>query len=120
MSASLWERVGQVWLLAGAQAVAVEAFVLHVLPGRCPDPSPLHRHLLTRNLRLRGVHYGLDDVGDVFLTGSVPLEASSATLMSRSQLEPGKTITAAFSVMPPVRWRNSQSQYWPGAARTWR
>ena len=73
----------QVWLLAGAQAVAVEAFVMHVLPGQCPDPSPLHRHLLARNLRLRGVHYGLDDVGDVFLTGSVPLEAVTAEHLDR-------------------------------------
>ena len=61
-----------VWLIAGEQAVTVEAFVMHVVPGGCDDPAPLHRHLLGRNLRLRGVHYGLDDVGDVFLTGSLP------------------------------------------------
>ena len=72
-----------VWLLAGEQAVAVEAFVLHVLPGACPDPAPLHRHLLARNLRLRGVHYGLDDVGDLFLTGSLPLAAVTAEDVDR-------------------------------------
>lgn len=66
-----------VWLLAGEQAVAVEAFVLHVIavPGG-PGPERLHRHLLGRNLRLRGVHFALDDVGDVFLTGSLPLTAA--------------------------------------------
>lgn len=68
-----------VWLLAGEQAVAVEVFVLHVLPDACPDPARLHRHLLARNLRLRGVHYGTDGSndagGDVFLTGSLPLDA---------------------------------------------
>lgn len=67
-----------VWLLAGEQAVAVEAFVVHVLPGsegEVPEPGRLHRHLLARNLRLRGVHFGIDDVGDVFLTGSLPLAA---------------------------------------------
>jgi hypothetical protein len=61
-----------VWLIAGEQALAVEAFVLHVIE---PEPAALarlHRHLLARNLRLRGVHFGLDDVGDVFLTGSLP------------------------------------------------
>ena len=63
-------RTTLVWLIAGEQAVAVEAFVLHVV--QCPDPGPLHRHLLSRNLRLRDVHYGLDEVGDVFLAGSVP------------------------------------------------
>ena len=37
-----------VWLIAGEQAVAVEAFVLHVIG----EPAgPLHRHLLARNLR---------------------------------------------------------------------
>jgi hypothetical protein len=73
----------QVWLLAGEQAVAVEAFVLHVLPGHCADPAPLHRHVLARNLRLRGVHYGLDEVGDLFLTGSVPLGAVDAEHLDR-------------------------------------
>ena len=61
-----------VWLVAGEQAVSVEAFVLHVID---TDPSRLHRHLLSRNLRLRGVHFGTDDVGDVFLTGSLPFGA---------------------------------------------
>lgn len=64
-----------VWLLAGEQAVAVEAFVVHVIPGAVVAPERLHRHLLARNLRLRGVHFALDDVGDVFLTGSMPLAA---------------------------------------------
>ena len=61
-----------VWLVAGEQAVAVEAFVLHVIDA---EPARLHRHLLNRNLRLRGVHFGIDDVGDVFLTGSLPFGA---------------------------------------------
>jgi hypothetical protein len=65
-----------VWLLAGEQAVAVEAFVMHVVADGCPDPARLHRHLLARNLRLRGVHFALDDVGDVFLSGSLPLSSA--------------------------------------------
>ncbi len=70
-----------VWLLAGEQAVSVEAFVLHVID--VADPGPLHRHLLARNLRLRGVHFGLDEVGDVFLTGSLPLAAVDETGVDR-------------------------------------
>jgi hypothetical protein len=61
-----------VWLLAGTQAVAVEAFVMHVVQNAVPDPLALHRHLLRRNLGLRDVHYAVDDVGDVFLVGSLP------------------------------------------------
>ncbi len=66
-----------VWLLAGEQAVAVEAFVVHVVEAGLVDGgrAALHRHLLARNLRLRGVHFGTDDVGDVFLSGSLPLSA---------------------------------------------
>ena len=72
-----------VWLLAGEQAVAVEAFVMHVVRDGCPDPQALHRLLLARNLRLRDVHFGLDDVGDVFLTGSLPHAAVDVTTVDR-------------------------------------
>jgi hypothetical protein len=70
-----------VWLLAGEQAVAVEAFVMHVVA--VEDPAPLHRYLLARNLRLREVHFGLDEVGDVFLSGSLPLPAVDAEHVDR-------------------------------------
>ncbi len=70
-----------VWLIAGEQAVAVEAFVMHVVD--VTDPAPLHRYLLARNLRLRDVHFGLDDVGDVFLTGSLPHAAVDALTLDR-------------------------------------
>jgi hypothetical protein len=64
------------WLVAGEQAVAVEAFVMHVMTGA--DAAALARHLLRRNLGLRSVHYATDDVGDLFLVGSLPHEALSA------------------------------------------
>jgi hypothetical protein len=70
-----------VWLVAGEQRVAVEAFVLHVIDVR--DPAPLHRWLLARNLRLRSVGFCLDDVGDVFLTGSLPLAAVDVATVDR-------------------------------------
>ena len=70
-----------VWLLAGEQAVAVEAFVVHLVD--VADPGPLHRYLLKRNLRLRDVHFGVDDVGDVFLTGSLPHSAVDAATLDR-------------------------------------
>ena len=70
-----------VWLVAGEQAVAVEAFVLHVV--EVADPSALHRALLVRNLRLREVHFGLDEVGDVFLTGSLPHAAVDVPTVDR-------------------------------------
>jgi hypothetical protein len=60
----------RVWFIAGEQAVAVEAFVLHLI--EVPDPGPLHLHALRRNLGRRGVHYAVDPVGDLFLVGSMP------------------------------------------------
>lgn len=71
-----------VWLIADTHAVTVEAFVLHVTAD-CADPAPLHRLLLLRNLRLRDVHFALDEVGDVFLTGSLPHSAIDAGTVDR-------------------------------------
>ncbi len=71
-----------VWLIAGPQSVTVEAFVLHVTAD-CTDPAPLHRLLLSRNLRLRDVHFALDEVGDVFLTGSLPHSAIEPDTVDR-------------------------------------
>lgn len=75
------ERATLVWLIAGEQSVAVEAFVLHLIDVR--DPAPLHRWLLARNLRLRSVHFGLDEVGDVFLTGWLPHAAVDVETVDR-------------------------------------
>ncbi|HET7476932.1 MAG TPA: YbjN domain-containing protein [Dermatophilaceae bacterium] len=51
-------------------AVSVSAFVV-----RRPDENheAFYRHLLRRNLRMPGLAYGVDGVGDVYLTGRVPL-----------------------------------------------
>lgn len=64
-------RTSLVWLIAGEQAVTVEVFVMHVLEGAAA--GELHRLLLLRNRWLRGVHFSTDEVGDVFLTGSLSL-----------------------------------------------
>ena len=71
----------RLWLIAGEQAVTVEAFVMHVYANASPDLPRLHRHLLRRNLQLRDVHYAVDDVGDVFLVGS--LAAPDLVLVDR-------------------------------------
>ncbi len=69
------------WLIAGEHAVAVEAFVMHVVD--VDDPRLLHRHVLGRNLRRRTVHYAIDDVGDLFLVGSLPHSACDAAGIDR-------------------------------------
>lgn len=69
------------WLIAGQHAVGVEAFVLHLID--VPDPAPLHRYLLARNLRRRAVHYAVDHAGDVFLVGSLAHASADARGVDR-------------------------------------
>ncbi len=54
------------WLIVAEHAVVVEAFVC-----RQPDEAheDLYRYLLRRNARLYGVHYTIDDPGDIYLVG---------------------------------------------------
>jgi hypothetical protein len=63
-----------VWLIAGEHSLQVEAFFC-----RQPDENHavLYRFLLERNARMYGVHFALDRTGDVYLTGRLPLSATS-------------------------------------------
>lgn len=98
-------RTTLVWLIAGEQAVTIEAFVMHVVPDGCPDPAALHRQLLFRNRVLRDVHFGIDEVGDVFLTGSLPHAAVTDEGVDRlfgeiwqvMEEEQGKLLTLAYA-----------------------
>jgi hypothetical protein len=60
------------WLVVGAHSLGVEAFFC-----RQPDENhaAFYRFLLERNGRMYGVHFALDQVGDVYLTGHLPLTA---------------------------------------------
>ncbi len=60
------------WLVLTPHALLVEAFVC-----RRPDENHegVYRWLLQRNSRLYGVHYTLDDMGDIHLVGRIGLHA---------------------------------------------
>ena len=62
------------WLIAGRHSLHVEAFFC-----RRPDENhaQFYRFLLERNGRMYGVHFTLDPTGDVYLTGRLPLSATS-------------------------------------------
>ncbi len=66
--------VTMTWLVAGEHSLGVEAFFC-----RQPDENheAFYRFLLERNGRMYGVHFTLDPVGDVYLTGRLPLSAVS-------------------------------------------
>jgi hypothetical protein len=58
------------WLIAGQHSLQVEAFFC-----RQPDENhaEFYRFLLTKSARMYGVHFALDKLGDVYLTGRLPL-----------------------------------------------
>lgn len=67
-------------LKAGKHALSLTAFVI-----RHPDENhdAVHRWLLERNLRLYGVSYAIDSLGDIYLTGKLPLSAVTPDELDR-------------------------------------
>ena len=67
-------------LLVGEQGLSASAFVV-----RRPDENheAFYRWLLTRNSRLPGVAFALDQVGDVFLVGRLPVEGVTDETVDR-------------------------------------
>ena len=68
------------WLIAGEHSLHVEAFFC-----RQPDENhaALYRFLLERNGRMYGVHFALDRIGDVYLTGRLPVSSVSEDEIDR-------------------------------------
>jgi hypothetical protein len=68
------------WLIVSRHALLVEAFVC-----RRPDEAheQVYRYLLRRNARLYGVHYTIDDKGDIYLVGRVALHAVTPDELDR-------------------------------------
>ena len=68
------------WLVAGRHAFVIEAFVC-----RRPDEAHLavYRFLLRRNAKLYGVHYTIDEAGDIYLVGRLGLDAITADELDR-------------------------------------
>lgn len=63
-------------LTVGDAALVVEAFFM-----RRPDENvaEVYALLLRRNLRIFGVHFAIDKLGDIYLTGRLPLSAISGS-----------------------------------------
>lgn len=67
-------------LLVGRHTLSLNAFVI-----RHPDENEpgVHRWLLERNLKLYGVSYAVDPLGDIYVTGKLPLAAVTADGVDR-------------------------------------
>ncbi|WP_460402040.1 type III secretion system chaperone family protein [Actinophytocola sediminis] len=68
------------WLQLGQHALVVEAFVC-----RRPDEAfaEVYRFLLRRNAKLYGVHYTIDQVGDIYLVGRLSPHAVTPDELDR-------------------------------------
>ncbi|MET9515347.1 YbjN domain-containing protein [Streptomyces sp. NPDC002994] len=67
-------------LIVGKHSLSINAFVI-----RHPDENDaaVHRWLLERNLRLYGVSYAIDSLGDIYLAGKLPLSAVTPDELDR-------------------------------------
>ena len=68
------------WLVVGDHALQIEAFFI-----RRPDENQaeFYKWLLERNARMYAVAFAVDNVGDVYLVGRVPLGAVTAEEIDR-------------------------------------
>jgi hypothetical protein len=97
------------WLVLTPHALLVEAFVC-----RRPDENHegVYRWLLQRNSRLYGVHYTLDDMGDIHLVGRVALHAVTDDELDRVL---GQVLEAAdgdFNVLLELGFATSIRREW--------
>ncbi|MEW2067034.1 YbjN domain-containing protein [Streptomyces sp. NPDC007346] len=67
-------------LIVGKHSLSLNAFVV-----RHPDENEaeVHRWLLERNLRLFGLSYAIDSLGDVYLAGKLPLSVITPEELDR-------------------------------------
>ncbi|MER6223135.1 YbjN domain-containing protein [Streptomyces sp. 900105755] len=67
-------------LIVGRHSLSLNAFVI-----RHPDENEpaVHRWLLERNLKLYGVSYAVDRLGDVYVTARLPLSSVTAADLDR-------------------------------------
>ena len=68
------------WLTVGQHAVAIEAFVM-----RHPDENreAVYSYLLQRNSRSYVVSWSIDELGDIYLSGRLPLHAITTEEIDR-------------------------------------
>ncbi len=105
------------WLVAGSHSLLVEAFV-------CRRPDENHedfwRFLLRKNSRMYAVAFSVDDVGDVYLVGRLPLQAVTAQEVDRllgsvltyadESFDPLLEIGFASSIRREWAWRSKNGE----------
>jgi hypothetical protein len=97
------------WLMVQRHALVVEAFVC-----RRPDEAHenVYRFLLRRNAKLYGVHYTIDDVGDIYLLGRVSLDAVTPEEIDRLLGQVLETADGDFNTLLELGFASSIRREW--------
>ncbi|HJY43870.1 MAG TPA: YbjN domain-containing protein [Propionibacteriaceae bacterium] len=87
----------------------VRAFV-----ARKPDENHVgvYRWLLERNLKLHGICFAVDALGDIYLTGSLPVELVSRTEVDRLLGAVAEAADDSFNVILELGFAESIRQEW--------
>jgi hypothetical protein len=96
-------------LTIGEHSVRVEAFVC-----RKPDENHegVYRFLLKRNVRLYGVAYTLDSVGDIYLVGRMELASVTADEIDRVLGQVLEAVDFDFNTLLELGFRSSIQREW--------
>ena len=99
-------------LEVGRHRLSVRAFV-----ARRPEQNEgaVHRWLLEHNLKLYAVAFAVDRLGDIYLTGKVPLEQLNRTEVDRMLGVVADTADASFNPIVELGFADSIRREW-----TWR
>lgn len=104
-------------LVIGTYSLSINAFVC-----RRPDENfvGVYRWLLERNRKISGVAYALDQLGDIYLTGRLPLDAISpesldqllGSVLSAADGDFNKILELGFdsAIRAEWRWRLSRGE----------
>ncbi|WP_322752208.1 YbjN domain-containing protein [Frankia sp. Cas3] len=100
------------WLIIGDHTLLIEAFFMR---RPAENPAGTYAFLLGRNARTYGVHFSIDQVGDVYLTGQLPLTAITADEIDRvlgctrtysdENFDPAVTLGFAGAIEREKAWR---------------
>ena len=96
-------------LQVGKHSMNARAFV-----ARKPDENHagVYRWLLERNLKLHGIVFAVDALGDIYLTGSVPLELVTRAQVDRLLGTVAEAADDSFNVILELGFAESIRQEW--------
>jgi Putative bacterial sensory transduction regulator len=97
------------WLVVGRHSLLVEAFVC-----RRPDEAheDVYRFLLRRNSRLYGVHYTIDQAGDIYLIGRIGHHSVTADELDRVLGQVAETADGDFNTLLEIGFAEAIRREW--------